>query len=102
MAYSFLYRQRHRRVHRFPSHVSHWNGKERVTDEIGLFAAIYSQRQFTRYKAEPVPREALDKIIDAATKAPNGGNTQPWEFIVLTDREIVTKVGELYQYGNRV
>lgn len=66
-------------------------------DEIGLFEAIYSQRQFTRYKPDPVPREALDKIIDAATKAPNGGNTQPWEFIVMTERDIITKVGELYR-----
>ena len=40
-------------------------------EETGLFEAIYSQRQFTRYKTDPVPREAIDKIIDAATKAPS-------------------------------
>ena len=66
-------------------------------DDIGLFDAIYSQWQFTRYKPDAVPREALDKRIDAATKAPNGGNTQPREFIILSDREIVTQVGELYR-----
>jgi nitroreductase len=65
--------------------------------EIGLFEAIYSQPQITRYKPDPVPREAIDKIIDAATKAPNGGNKQPWEFIVITDRDLITKVGQLYQ-----
>ena len=42
-------------------------------DEIGPFDAIYSLRQFTRYKPDAVPREALDKMIDAAAKAPNGG-----------------------------
>ena len=36
-------------------------------DDIGVFDAIYSQRQFTRYKTDTVPREAIDKIIDAAT-----------------------------------
>jgi nitroreductase len=65
--------------------------------DIGLFDAIYSQRQFTRYKPDPVPREAIDKMIDAATKAPNGGNKQPWEFIVLTDRDLIAKVGGIYR-----
>ena len=66
-------------------------------EEIGLFEAIYSQPQITRYRPDPVPREAIDKIIDAATKAPNGANKQPWEFIVITDRDLVTKVGKLYR-----
>ena len=66
-------------------------------EDIGLFEAIYSQRQFTRYRPDPVPREAIDKIIEAATKAPNGGNKQPWEFIVITDRDLITKVGQIYR-----
>ena len=66
-------------------------------EEIGLFEAIYSQRQITRYKPDPVPREVIEKIIDAATRAPNGANTQPWEFLVITDRALVTKVGQLYR-----
>ena len=65
--------------------------------DIGLFEAIYSQRQFTRYRPDPVPREAIDKIIEAATKAPNGGNKQPWEFIVITDRDLISKVGQIYR-----
>ena len=66
-------------------------------EEIGLFEALYSQRHITRYKPDPVPREALDTMIDAATKAPNGGNTQPWECIAITDRALVTKIGQLYR-----
>jgi nitroreductase len=66
-------------------------------EEIGLFEAIYSQRQITRYTADPVPKEAIDKIIDAATKAPSGGNNQPWEFIVITDRDLITKIGQIYR-----
>jgi nitroreductase len=66
-------------------------------EEIGLFETIYSQRQITRYKPDPVPREAIDKIIDAATSAPNGGNKQPWKFIVITDRALITRVGQLYR-----
>ncbi|HEY7294238.1 MAG TPA: nitroreductase family protein [Dehalococcoidia bacterium] len=65
--------------------------------DIGLFEAIHSLRQLTRYTADPVSREALDQVIDAATKAPSGGNRQPWEFIVITDRDLIARVGGLYR-----
>ena len=68
-----------------------------AADELGLFEAIYSQRQITRYRSDPVPKEAIDKILEAATKAPSGGNTQPWHFIVITDPELIAKVGGLYR-----
>ena len=65
--------------------------------DIGLFDAIYSQRSFTRYKPDPVPRDAIEKIIEAATKAPSGGNTQPWHFVAITDRDLVARVGGIYR-----
>ena len=65
--------------------------------EVGLFEAIYSQRSFTRFKPVPVPRGAIEHIIDAATKAPSGGNNQPWEFIVITDPEVIAQVGNVYR-----
>jgi nitroreductase len=64
--------------------------------EIDVLEAIQSLRQFTRYKPDPVPREAIEKIIDAAVRAPSGGNNQPWEFIVITDRDVIAKLGQIY------
>ena len=66
-------------------------------EDMNLFEAIYSQRSFTRFKADPVPKEAIDKIIDAATQAPTGGNRQPWEFIAITDPDVIAKVGGVYR-----
>ena len=65
--------------------------------EMGIFDAMYSQRQITRYKPDPVPREAIEKIIEAATKAPSGGNSQPWHFVAVTDRELVSRIGQIYK-----
>ena len=65
--------------------------------EIDLFEAMYSQLSVTRYKRDPVPQEAIDKIIEAATMAPSGGNTQPWEFIAITDPDIISQVGNVYR-----
>ena len=66
-------------------------------EEIELFEAIYSQRQITRFKPDPVPREAIEKIIEAATKAPSGGNSQPWEYLVITDRDLIARVSQIYR-----
>ena len=68
-----------------------------MDSRIDLFEAIYSQRQITRYKPDPVPQAALQQMIDAAVRAPNGGNTQPWEFVVVNDPETVQRLGELYK-----
>ena len=66
-------------------------------DEIGLFEAIYSQRQITRYRTDPVPREAIGKIIDAATKAPERRES-PALGIHRADRpDVVSEVGRIYQ-----
>jgi nitroreductase len=68
-----------------------------MADQISLFDAIYSQRQITRYKTDPVPQGALEHMVDAAVRAPNGGNTQPWEFVVVNDPAKVRQLGELYK-----
>ena len=66
-------------------------------DDMNLFEAMYSQRSFTRFRPDPVPKEAIDKMIDAAIRAPNGGNRQPWEFIAITDPEVIAQVGGVYK-----
>ena len=44
------------------------------------------------YTGDPVPREDLEKIVDAARLAPSGHNRQPWEFIVVTDRGVIDQL----------
>ena len=60
---------------------------EIVVQEPDLFEAMGSQRAMRRLKPDPVPPECIDKMIWAATRAPNGGNVQPWRFLVIQDAE---------------
>src|SRR5579884_2464761 len=62
-----------------------------------IFEVMHTQRQLIRYRPDPVPREVIRKILDAAVHAPNGANTQPWEFVVIDDREAVAHMGELFR-----
>jgi nitroreductase len=52
--------------------------------EFDLFEAIYTTRAMRRLKPDPVPREIIMRIIEAATMAPSNSNRQPWMFMVVT------------------
>jgi nitroreductase len=48
------------------------------------FADLITSRRMVRaFDGQPVERELLDRILDAARRAPSAGNTQGWIFIVL-------------------
>ena len=42
--------------------------------EIGLFDAMYTARALRRLKPDPVPGELITQVLDAAIRAPSGGN----------------------------
>ena len=67
-----------------------------MSQEIGLFEAMYSQRAIRRFKPDPVPDELIRKLIEAATRAPSGANRQPWSFVVVRDASIKRRIGEYY------
>ncbi len=54
--------------------------------------AIRRRRSVREYTGESIPREDLEKIIDAGRLAATGNNRQPWDFIVVTDREMIEQL----------
>lgn len=60
--------------------------------------AIIQRRSIRKFKPEPVPRELIGQVLEAATLAPSGKNAQPWEFIVL-EGEDKEKIAELMVSG---
>lgn len=61
-----------------------------------LMETIRGRRSIRRYRPDPVPREKLDAILEAARLAPSWKNQQCWRFIVVTDeakRRAITKRG---------
>jgi len=64
--------------------------------EPDIFEAIGTQRAMRRLKTDPVPREYIKKILWAATRAPNGGNVQPWRFLVIEAPETKQALADIY------
>ncbi|MDX9787891.1 MAG: nitroreductase family protein [Desulfobacterales bacterium] len=48
-----------------------------------LIDAIRTRRSIRKFKPDPVPRDIIIKILEAANLAPSAGNKQCWEFLVL-------------------
>jgi nitroreductase len=61
-----------------------------------LGEAIFTQRSIRRFKSDPIAVEDLHLILEAAVKAPNGGNQQLARFLVVTDRDAIREFGVLY------
>lgn len=62
-----------------------------------LFEAMETLTAVRRFKTDPVPRELVERMIFYATRAASGGNSQPWEFIVLTERDRVAEIARHYR-----
>jgi nitroreductase len=63
---------------------------------IPLGEAIFTQRSIRRFKQDPISLEDIHLIIEAAVKAPNGGNQQVARFLVVDDRAGIESFGALY------
>jgi nitroreductase len=70
--------------------------------EIGMFEAIYSARSIRRLKPDPVPEELITKVLDAAVRAPSGGNAQSWAFIVVRDLDLRRQLGAIYRKASDI
>ena len=62
-----------------------------------VYEALYTTRAMRRLKPDPIPLDVQAKILDAAIRAPTGGNSQNWRFLFVDDKELIRKLGEIYQ-----
>jgi len=67
---------------------------DRLTMPLG--EALFTQRSMRKLRQDPIPDEDLRLILEAAVKAPNGGNRQHGRFLVVTDRQKIREFGVLY------
>ena len=67
--------------------------------ELGdLFKRRRSIRKYTKY---PVPREAIERILDAGRWAPSGANRQPWLFVMVEDPEAKQEIRRHAELADR-
>lgn len=67
---------------------------------MSVLDVIRKRRSTRKYKSEPVPEEAFQRVMEAARLAPSGKNLQPWHFIIVRDPGLKNKlaVASAHQY----
>jgi nitroreductase len=49
---------------------------------------MWTRRSVRKYRLDPIPQENLFLILEAARRAPTGGNRQKWQMVVVTDPDL--------------
>ncbi len=62
-----------------------------------VYEALYTTRAMRRVRLDPIPYPVQARILDAAIRAPSGGNAQGWRFILVDDPAIKAELGPLYR-----
>lgn len=78
-------------AHRFPDE-----------ERRGVYRAIYERRDVrSHFIPEPLPEAVLARILDAAHHAPSVGFMQPWEFIIVADRDVRVQIRARFEKANQ-
>lgn len=64
-----------------------------------VLEAIHSRRSIRKFEEKDVSEQDVKELLEAAMMAPSAINAQPWQFIVVRDREILDKVPSVNQYA---
>ncbi len=59
---------------------------------MSVYEKIISRRTLRQFKPQPIPKEALEILVNAGRLAPSGANLQPLEFIVVDDAAVTRQV----------
>lgn len=62
-----------------------------------LTEALYTTRAMRRVKPDPIPDDAIAAMMDAAIRAPSGGNNQNWRWLTVADPDTRAALGPLYR-----
>jgi 5,6-dimethylbenzimidazole synthase len=65
-----------------------------------VYRVIRERRDVRRFRGDPIPPPVLQRILEAAMRAPSVGYMQPWNFILLRDIPLRRKVHDAFRRAN--
>lgn len=64
--------------------------------------AILTRRSIRKYTKQAVSESLVKEILTAAMSAPSANNKQPWQFVVMNQREVLDKVPEFHPHASMI
>jgi nitroreductase len=65
-----------------------------------LLDLVKTRHSVRKFKPDPIPDDSIGKILEVARWAMSGANSQPWEFVVVTEPETKKKLRDAYSEHN--
>ena len=60
-----------------------------------FYEVVRTRRSIRRYRPDPIPEDALNRVLEAARAAPSGSNRQPTRFILVRDQDLKERLAPL-------
>ncbi len=64
--------------------------------------AITARRNVREFADEVIPDTELDRVLEAGRIAPSSQNNQPWDFVVVTDRQMLRELATVWRGGGHI
>lgn len=75
------------------------SGTANKANTMDAITAIRTRRSIRAFTDKPVSEEDLQLILQAAMQAPSAANQQPWDLVVIRNKETLARVGDINQYA---
>jgi nitroreductase len=63
--------------------------------------ALRARRNVRQYTDQPIERSDLERILEAGRRAPSASNWQPWNFVVVTERDQLVELAKAWEQGGK-
>jgi nitroreductase len=61
--------------------------------------ALKTRRSIRKYSEKPVSKDLVENLVDIGRLAATANNSQPWEFVVVTDAKMRKQLADITEYG---
>ncbi len=73
-----------------------------LVSSMQTWEAIESRRNVRTFADRPIPAAELDQILEAGRRSPSSQNWQPWDFVLVTDREQLGELAKVFRGAGHV
>src|ERR1017187_6479169 len=70
--------------------------------EMSVWAAITSRRNVREFADRPISAGQLEQVLEAGRRSPSSQNSQPWDFVVVTDRDELQQLATVWRGGGHL
>jgi nitroreductase len=70
------------------------NGRNHMSIDI-----IFKRRSIRKFTSDKIRDSDIQHLLEAGMAAPSANNRQPWQFVVVTERTTLDRLGDVHPYG---